>query len=119
MDLAKLFSNSKDAKLFPAGSTIFEQGQPRDYMYIVQEGELEIIHDGKAVETVARGGIVGEMALIDNSKRSATVKAKTDATLVLIDARRFEFLISETPYFAIHVMRVLADRLRRTTDRAK
>ena len=57
--------------------------------------------------------MLGEMALIDNSPRSATVKAKTDCTLAVINQKRFMTLIQQTPYFAIQVMSVLADRLRR------
>jgi CRP/FNR family transcriptional regulator, cyclic AMP receptor protein len=49
------------------------------------------------------------MAMIDKAPRSATAIAKTDC-------RRFEFMVSETPFFALHVMRVLVDRLRRTTN---
>ena len=57
----------------------------------------------------------GEMALIDREPRSATAIAETDCELVVIDKRRFWFLVQETPYFAEIVMRVMADRLRRNT----
>jgi CRP-like cAMP-binding protein len=57
----------------------------------------------------------GEMALIDREPRSATAVAETDCELVVIDKRRFWFLVQETPYFAEIVMRVMADRLRRNT----
>ena len=57
------------------------------------------------------------MSLVDGSPRSATVLAKSDCKLVPIDMHRFQFLIRETPHFAIHVMRVIADRLRRNDHR--
>ena len=118
MNLANLFKSSKDAQVFAAGATIFEQGERGEFMYIVLEGEVEIRHDGKVVDTASVGGIIGEMALIDSEKRSASAVAQSDCKVAPVDARRFEFLVSETPNFALQVMSVLADRLRRTTDRA-
>ncbi len=117
MNLANLFKTSKDAKDFPAGTMIFEQGQPGDFMYIVLSGEVDIRHDGQTVETISTGQIVGELALIDHAARSASAVAKSDCRVAPVDARRFEFLVSETPNFALQVMRTLADRLRRTTAR--
>jgi len=97
---------------FTTGQEIFAEGQPGDVMFIVKEGEVDVIVHGKVVETVGPGGILGEMALIDHHPRSATAIAKTDCQLVSIDERRFQFLVQQTPYFAIEVMRVLANRLR-------
>jgi len=61
--------------------------------------------------------IVGELALIDDEPRSATVVARTDCRLVAVDRRRFEYMVQETPLFGIAVMKVLADRLRKTSAR--
>ena len=69
--------------------------------------------DGKVIETLSDGGIFGEMALIDGSPRSATALAKTDAEVAPINEKSFLFLVHETPFFAIAVMRTLAERLRR------
>ena len=55
------------------------------------------------------------MALIDHSPRSATARAQTDCKVALIDERRFMFLVQETPFFALRVMGVMANRLRRNT----
>lgn len=86
-------------------------------MYAVVEGQVDIFVNGKLVETVEKGGIFGEMALIDAENRTATAVAKTDAKLVPVDERRFLFLIQQTPNFALHVMRVLSERLRRINER--
>jgi CRP-like cAMP-binding protein len=104
-----------DAPLVPAipGKIIFAQGDPGDVMYVVVEGQAQIMIDGKLVETVRPGGILGEMALIDAAPRSATAIAKTQCVLVPIDEKRFADLIQRRPEFALHVMRVLANRLRR------
>jgi CRP/FNR family transcriptional regulator, cyclic AMP receptor protein len=117
MNLANLFWTSTRAKDLPSGSTIFEQGQPGDFMYVVLDGEIEIRYDDEVVDTASAGGIIGEMALIDSSPRSATAVAKSDCRLVPVDAKHFQFLVSETPDFALEVMRSLANRLRRTTNR--
>jgi CRP/FNR family transcriptional regulator, cyclic AMP receptor protein len=118
MNLAKIFENSKDAKDYPAGTTIFAQGEPSDQMYIVLAGELDLQRGGRTFETASAGAIIGEMAMIDKAPRSASAIAKTNCRLVPIDERRFEFMIEERPFFALYVMRVLVDRLRRTTERA-
>jgi CRP-like cAMP-binding protein len=82
-------------------------------MYVIKEGEVEILAGGKVVDTAASGEIFGEMALIDSSARSATARAKSDCSLIPVDQKRFTFLIQQTPFFSIYVMRVLADRIRR------
>jgi CRP/FNR family transcriptional regulator, cyclic AMP receptor protein len=118
MNLASIFQNSKYAADYPAGTTIFAQGEANDVMYVVLAGELELQRGGLAFETLTAGAIVGEMAMIDKAPRSATAVAKTDCRLVPVDEKRFEFMVAQTPSFAVHVMRVIVDRLRRTTERA-
>jgi CRP/FNR family cyclic AMP-dependent transcriptional regulator len=83
-------------------------------MYVIRSGEIEIERDGKVVETLLPGGIFGEMALIDGSPRAATARAKTSCEVAPITEKSFLFLVHETPFFAIAVMRTLADRLRRS-----
>jgi CRP-like cAMP-binding protein len=113
----RLFEHASDAKPVAAGTTIFHTGDERDYMYAVLEGQVDIVVNGRVVETVVSGGIFGEMALIEKDQRTATAIARTDATVVAVDERRFLFLIQQTPNFALHVMRVLSDRLRRMDAR--
>ncbi len=102
---------------FVSGEAIFEEGSEGDKMYVIRSGEVLIEKGGKVIETVPPGGIVGEMALIDGSPRSATARAKTDCEVAPITEKAFLFLVHETPFFAIAVMRTLADRLRRTNER--
>jgi CRP-like cAMP-binding protein len=98
---------------FKAGETIFSEGDKGDRMYVVRSGQVEVERDGKIVETLSASGIFGEMALIDGSPRAATARAKTDCEVAPITEKSFLFLVHETPYFAIAVMRALAERLRR------
>lgn len=86
-------------------------------MFVVIEGEVEIREGLTVLEAAGPGSIIGEMALIDDEPRSATVVAKIDSKLVPVNRHRFEFMVQETPYFALTVMKILADRLRRTNAR--
>ena len=112
-----LLQRSGDSVEYPAGATIFSQGEPADRMYVVSSGNVTLSIDGRVVETVGPGGLFGEMAVIERERRSGTAVAETDAAVVGIDKRRFWFLVQETPYFAEIVMRVMAGRLRRETAR--
>jgi CRP-like cAMP-binding protein len=72
------------------------------------------IHGNRIVADLAADTIFGEMALIDDEPRSATAVAITDVELVPVSEQQFLFLVSQTPHFALKVMRVLAQRLRLT-----
>jgi CRP-like cAMP-binding protein len=97
---------------FKAGDVIFKEGDPARELFIVQSGEVEIRLGNRVLETLPQYSIFGEMALIDNAPRSATAVAVSDVKLVPVSEKQFMFLISNTPYFALNVMRVMAGRLR-------
>lgn len=113
LDLTRLFGRDKAAFDITAGEYVFHEGDQSSEMYVVLNGQIDIIIGNKIVETVDPGGMFGEMALLGPAPRSASAVARFDASLVPIDNRRFQYLIQQTPYFAIQVMSVLADRLRR------
>ena len=103
---------------YAAGDVIFAEGDKGEAMFVVRTGEVTIERGGRVMETLSGGGVFGEMALIDGSPRSATVRAKTDCEVAPINEKTFLFLVHETPFFAIAVMRTLADRLRRMDEGA-
>jgi len=111
MNLLEVFKDSEDLVEFPAEAVIFTEGIEGTYMYVVMKGEVIISLHDKVLATALPGEIVGEMALINSEIRSATVTAKTDCVLALIDQGSFESLIRHVPEFTQHVMKVLADRL--------
>ena len=113
MDLRSLFARSDNVQEFQANSTIFAEGTPGDVMYVVLDGKVELRVRDEVLEVAGPGDIVGEMALIDVKPRSATARAISDCHLAPVDELRFLYLVHDTPLFALHVMRVLADRLRR------
>jgi len=100
-----------------AGERLFREGEPGDVMYVLIRGEAEITMGGLSIEVCQAGDIIGEMAVIDDSVRSATVVARTDCEFAEIDKKRFQFLVDESPRFAIDVMRVMAKRLKQCDSR--
>lgn len=110
-----LLRREPDVFHFAAGDTIFYDGDAGDCMYGVIEGEVELRKAGHVLEVVGQGGVFGELALIDHHPRSASAVAKTDCKVVAVGEKRFLFLVQQTPYFALQLMQVLADRLRHST----
>lgn len=116
MDTQDIFNRTEEHQSFAAGQAIFQEGDPGDILYIVVEGQVEILIGSQWLETLGPGDIMGEMALIEDRPRSATAIARTDCLLTPITRQHFLTLIQHTPLFAIRVMRVLAHRLRRTNQ---
>ena len=116
LDLLKLFGRDESAVDYPAGQVIFRAGDDGRVMYVVLDGQVDLTDDVRVVETADPGDIFGEMALIDYSPRSLTAVARTDCRMTPIDENRFNFLVGQTPFFALHVMGVMAQRLRRQTS---
>jgi CRP/FNR family transcriptional regulator, cyclic AMP receptor protein len=112
-----LFSGERSPVTLKAGDVLFKKGDTAGCMYVVLSGELRIGDGNVTLENVSAGGIVGEMALIDHSPRSATVTAVSPATLAEVDEKRFLFMVHETPSFALNVLRLLTGRLRRSGPR--
>jgi len=95
------------------GEFLFREGDEGGALYIVEKGNLRIMSGSVVYETVAAGGIVGEMALIDeDAPRSASVIAVSHAHLWEIDSDKFRSMVASDPNFAITVMRTMARRLR-------
>lgn len=113
MTTANIFQHEPHVETFQAGQLIFCQGDPGEVMYVVQEGEVDLLLNEQLLETVGPGGILGELALLEAAARSATAIARTDCRLARLNLTRFKVHVHHTPYFAIQVMRMMADRLRR------
>lgn len=112
LDFTKLANSGYAPRKRPAGDVIFSENDAGDCMFILRSGEIEIERKGNVVERVSAGGIFGEMSLIDGSPRSATARASTECELLEINEKTFVYLVHETPYFALDVMRILAARIR-------
>jgi CRP/FNR family transcriptional regulator, cyclic AMP receptor protein len=108
-----IFKHEKNTEFYSAGETVFNAGDEGHHMYVVQEGEVEVNANGKIIDTLGPGSTFGEMAIIDQSPRTATVVAKTDCRLVALDEEKFLYHVHRTPFFALTVLRVVTERLRR------
>jgi len=111
-----LTGNHIKTRRIRAGGVIFREGEDADELFVIKSGYVRIQIDNRVVADLTAGTIFGEMALIDDEPRSATALAITDVELVPVSEKQFLFLVSQTPYFALKVMRVLAQRLRVTNN---
>ena len=111
-DFSILSSGNAAVRTVKAGDVIFREGDAADEMYVIKTGTVEIRVGNRVLEKLGENTIFGEMALIDSSRRSADAVAVTDATIIPVTEKQFLWMVSQTPFFALKVMRVLAQRLR-------
>ena len=97
---------------YHAGETIFREGERGSELFVVQRGRVRILSGNRLLETLGENEIFGEMALIDDSPRSASAVAETDVAVAPVTENQYLFLVRHTPFFALKVLRVLAQRLR-------
>ncbi len=108
---------------YPKGSTIVEEGLPGDYMYVLREGRVKVTRlseDGreKILEMLGESSFFGEMALLDQGPRSATVKTLTPVVLLALSRTDFLGLLRRSPDLAMVVIQELTRRLRDTDEQA-
>jgi CRP/FNR family cyclic AMP-dependent transcriptional regulator len=111
-DFSLLLGADVPTREYKAGAIIFREGEHGTEFYVIQTGRVQILSGNRVLETLGGSEIFGEMALIDASPRSATVVAETDVVVAPITEKQYLFLVRHTPYFALKMMRVLAERLR-------
>jgi CRP/FNR family cyclic AMP-dependent transcriptional regulator len=111
-----MFRHDPEFTEINSGEILFSEGDTSRVMYVLINGEAEISMNGVLFEKCTQGSCVGEMALIDGSPRCATVTAHTNCKFAIIDKKRFKFLVDESPGFAIEVMRVMAQRLKKMSS---
>lgn len=98
---------------FQAGDIVFSEGDPGDEVCFVVDGILDVMKrvDGKMEQKIAvkaPGGSLGEMAVIGNFSRTATVKARTDTTLLSLSRRRFDQICDDHPTIGVKILRSIA-----------
>ena len=114
IDFKLLVGHDIPTRSYKAGDIIFREGDPATELFIIKEGRVDILSGNRLLDGIDGHGIFGEMALIDAASRSATAVAASDVTVVPISEKQFLFLVSQTPFFALNLLKVLARRLRAT-----
>jgi CRP/FNR family transcriptional regulator, cyclic AMP receptor protein len=117
---AKLFQASGREERFEAGQQLFAEADKAkglfsrgtSRMYYIAEGEVALTIGGKPLDTVKKGEIVGEMAVISERPRSATATAKAAVVAYSFNAAELQAALSKTPEFALMLMSVMFDRIR-------
>ena len=116
----KLLAFTSDRVSYSAGEALFFQGDPGDAAYVILAGKADILADSPngpiKITELESNSIVGEIAILCDVSRTATVKATTPMEALRIRKEHFLKLLIDFPEITIEVMRVLADRLSHTTS---
>ncbi|MFC1504512.1 Crp/Fnr family transcriptional regulator [Spirochaetota bacterium] len=111
---------SKHGIAIPGGKIIFKEGEEANNLYLLVEGEVEILKKIKNAQKVLavtqKGDIFGEMAVVDQKPRSATAIAKTDCRVIAINHESLEQIIQTTPEFSLKLIRLLSQKLRQSNN---
>lgn len=110
-DLEKIAKSSDEIKM-PAGSLIVDQGQTGREAFVLVEGTVVVRRNGKKINTMGPGTVVGELSLLDHGPRTATVICETDCVLLLLDQRHFMGVLDDVPALAHKLLATLAGRIR-------
>lgn len=101
---------------YAAGDMIFSQGELGTEMFIIQDGEVEIIKhingESHILSHLERGDFFGEMALLEAAPRTADAIAKTEVKVLLINGSRFDDMLKKNPEIAVRIIRKYSKRLR-------
>ncbi len=112
MRFIELFRNWEDVLEHSAGTVIFSESDPAVAMYFILSGDVELTFRGVKLGNEKKGGFIGEMAMIDSATCSVTATARDDVKLARLDRDQLKTFIDKNTEFALHVMAVMADRLR-------
>ncbi|UCB49415.1 MAG: cyclic nucleotide-binding domain-containing protein [Deltaproteobacteria bacterium] len=108
------------------GEIVFREGEPGDYVCFVVEGSLDVLKRSESgedivISTLSKGRSIGEMSVIDDLPRSASVKARTKATLLTLSRENFDYILAEHSKIGVKILkgiaRLLCLNLRKTSSR--
>jgi len=107
-----------ELRTYPPNHILCQEGAYEDVFYIIADGHIIISkkmiegEDERTLRIGGRGDMVGEMALIQNAPRSATVRTTTECTVLEMEKQDFETILSRSPRMAIDIIRITLDRIR-------
>jgi CRP-like cAMP-binding protein len=97
----------------PAGRHLLDEGRLPHEFFVILDGEVEVTHEGQHLATLGRGDFFGEIALIEHTRRTASVVATTPTTLVVMSPQGFEAVRRELPAVAERIDAAIRERLAR------
>jgi CRP/FNR family transcriptional regulator len=114
-------ANGELGKVYKDGEVIICEGEEGNCMYVIQEGEVEVLIQGdndKEIRLGVRGEgeFFGEMAIFDRDVRSATVRALGDARVLTVDKKNFMRRVHEDPSLAFRLVETMSHRIRELGD---
>jgi CRP-like cAMP-binding protein len=116
----KLLAFTSERLEYPAGDELFHQGDYGDAAYIILEGEADVLvdtpHGAVKIATLGKNDIVGEIAILCNVPRTATVVAHRNLDTLRVSKDGFFHLVTQFPQVGIEVMSALASKLQHTTQ---
>jgi CRP/FNR family transcriptional regulator, cyclic AMP receptor protein len=119
----KLLAFTSERLAYEAGQPLFQQGDPGDAAYIVMEGSADVLINtpkgSVTVATLGRHQIIGEIAILCDVPRTATVVAKEHTVTLKINKDTFFRLVTEFPQMSVEIMRELARRLEKTNEQLR
>lgn len=119
----KLLAFTSERMTFNAGQELFHQGDQGDAMYVILGGVADVLIDTPGgqitVAELKKNGFVGEIAILCDVPRTATIKAREQLATLRISKDMFYRLIAEFPQMAIEIMRELAHRLEDTNEKLR
>jgi CRP/FNR family transcriptional regulator, cyclic AMP receptor protein len=109
-DLTKLARVSEDMEVEP-GKVLTKEGESGREFFVIVDGKVDVTRKGRRLSTRGAGDFIGEIALLEDIPRTATVKAKTPLRFFVLTRKDFRQLVDENPSVERKVMRTLARRL--------
>lgn len=115
-EIAAISSVSQDS-FYQAGQIIVTQGTPGQAFYLILSGRVEIIRDGVSIGTFGPGDFFGDMSLLDQAPRSATIRALEPTSCLMLSSWDFKAILEQHPSIAVKLLEVMSRRLRAADER--
>ena len=107
-----LFEDWPDTETFEPRAIIYSEHESADSLFVILDGEVDLSYHGDSLGVEKRGGLIGEMAVLDTAVRGATATALTPVRVARLSRAQFRECIDRDSGFAFHAMATLANRLR-------
>ena len=118
----KLIAFTSEQLVLQDQDYLFYRNEPSDSVFLILDGFLDVMHEredgeAEAILQLGQNSLIGEMGVISNAPRSASIRSAGDSKVLKIEADAFMNLLSENPSMSLHVMRELTDKLSKSLVR--